>query len=154
MQYPVNVQRVDSQLTAVVRRRARQKDLATVIPQGCGEVWEFVRSAGLPHPGRNLALYLDLEMNLECGVEVTQPFDGNGGVVCSSTPGGSVATTVHLGPYHLLGEAHEAIHHWCTKQELTLAGPFWELYGHWTDDPAKLRTDVFYLLQDRAKSAD
>jgi hypothetical protein len=23
----------------------------------------------------------------------------------------------------------------------------WELYGHWEDDPAKLRTDVFYLLR-------
>jgi hypothetical protein len=31
-----------------------------------------------------------------------------------------------------------------------LAGPNWEVYGHWTDewnsDPAKIRTDVFYLL--------
>jgi hypothetical protein len=32
-----------------------------------------------------------------------------------------------------------------------LAGPNWEIYGHWLDewnnDPAKIRTDVFYLLQ-------
>jgi effector-binding domain-containing protein len=92
-------------------------------------------------------------MNLECGVEVSQPFDGNDRVVCSSTPGGLVATTVHLGPYHRLGEAHEAVLQWYSKQKLALAGPFWELYGHWTDDPAKLRTDVFYLLQDGAESA-
>jgi hypothetical protein len=31
-----------------------------------------------------------------------------------------------------------------------LAGPNWEVYGHWQDewnsDPSKIRTDVFYLL--------
>ena len=26
------------------------------------------------------------------------------------------------------------------------AGPAWEIYGDWTDDPAQLRTDVQYLL--------
>ena len=33
-------------------------------------------------------------------------------------------------------------------QALGLAGPNWEVYGHWHDDPSQLRTDVFYLLQD------
>jgi hypothetical protein len=32
-----------------------------------------------------------------------------------------------------------------------LAGPSWEVYGHWLDewnsDPRKIRTDVFYLLK-------
>ena len=33
----------------------------------------------------------------------------------------------------------------------TLAGPNWEIYGHWVDewnrDPTKIRTEVFYLLK-------
>jgi effector-binding domain-containing protein len=86
-------------------------------------------------------------MNIECGVEVDQPFAGNERVVCSSTPAGIVATTVHLGPYDRLGEANAAIHQWCAEHGRTLAGPSWEVYGHWTDDVSKLRTDVFYLLQ-------
>jgi hypothetical protein len=32
----------------------------------------------------------------------------------------------------------------------TLAGPNWEIYGHWKDewnnDPSKICTEVFYLL--------
>jgi len=32
------------------------------------------------------------------------------------------------------------------KTVAIFAGPNWEIYGHWTDDPAQLRTDVFYLL--------
>jgi effector-binding domain-containing protein len=147
MQYQVEVRRVDSQMTAVVRCRAKPGELATAVPQGCGEVWTFFRSRGLPKPGRNLALYFDGEINLECGAEVAQPFTGNDRVVCSSTPAGLVATTAHLGPYHLLGEAHAAICKWCSEQGYTFAGPNWEVYGHWEEDPAKLRTDVYYLLK-------
>jgi effector-binding domain-containing protein len=147
MEYQVQVETVTSRPTAVVRRRAGPAELARVVPQGCGEVWAFIRAAGLPHPGRNLALYFDGEINLEVGVEVTQPFAGDGQVFCSCTPAGLVATAAHLGPYARLGEAHRAICKWCADHGHALAGPNWEVYGHWTDDPAQLRTDVFYLLQ-------
>jgi effector-binding domain-containing protein len=147
MEYQVNVGPVASQLTAVVRFQARQAELPTVIPRACGEVWEFMRSSGLPRPGRHLALYLDGVMNIECGAEVFQPFTGNDRVVCSSTPAGSAATAAHWGPYNRLGDAHRAILQWCADHGHELAGPSWEVYGHWEDDPAKLRTDVFYLLK-------
>lgn len=147
MEYSVHAVTVEPQLTAVVRRQASQAELSRVVPQACGEVWTWVRAAGLPRPGRHVALYLDCAINLEIGVEVKQPFTGDGQVVCSSTPGGLAATTAHIGPYSRLGEAHEAIGAWCKENGHTFAGPNWEVYGHWVDDPAKLRTDVYYLLQ-------
>ena len=58
-----------------------------------------------------------------------------------------VATAAHYGPYSRLGDAHAAVRQWCAAQGHALVGPFWEIYGHWTDDPAQLRTDVCYLLQ-------
>jgi effector-binding domain-containing protein len=152
MEYQVRVEEVESQTTAVVRRRAAVSELAEVVPQACGEVWTFVRSSGLPHPGRHLALYLDDEINLEIGVEMPQPFPGNEHVFCSRTPAGRVATVVHMGPYNRLGEAHAAIHKWCSDQGYAFAGPSWEVYGHWDDDPAKLRTDVYYLLKAEGES--
>jgi effector-binding domain-containing protein len=147
MEYQVQVRQVAPQLTAVIRFRAKQGELARLIPQACGEVWEFMRAPHLPRPGRHLTLYLDCEMNVECGAEVFQPFAGNDCVVCSSTPAGLVATTTHIGPYHRLGEAHDAVRQWCAEHGHTLAGPSWEVYGHWTDDPAQLRTDVYWLLE-------
>jgi effector-binding domain-containing protein len=147
LEYQVDVKYVNAERTAVVRRRATHSELATVVPQACGEVWAFFRASQLPRPGRNLALYLDGEINLECGVEVTQPFVGTDQVVCSSTPAGTVATTAHFGPYHLLGQTHAAICDWCADDGYTPAGPNWEVYGNWTDDPTKLRTDVYYLLR-------
>ena len=147
MIYDIQICEVTQQTTAVVRSQAKQSELADVVPQGCGEVWEFMRLSELPRPGRNLALYLDDEMNIEVGVEVFQPFEGNDRIFCSSTPAGMVATTAHFGPYPSLGEAHAAIHKYCSDHGLTLAGPRWELYGHWTDNPDELRTDIFYLLR-------
>src|SRR5262249_45908379 len=88
--------------------------------------------------------------NLEVGVELDAPFPGYGEVVGSSTPAGPVATTVHCGPYARLHEAHEAIRLWCRDNGYTLAGPQWEVYGHWKEewnnDPTMICTDVFYLL--------
>jgi effector-binding domain-containing protein len=148
MDYEVKVEQVRSQPTAIVRRQARSEELASVVPQACGEVWQFVREVGLVGPGRNIALYLDGVINLECGVEVAGSFTGNGRVIPSSTPAGMVATTTHLGPYERLGEANAAILAACKERGLELAGPSWEVYGHWTDDATQLRTDVYYLLRD------
>ena len=56
-----------------------------------------------------------------------------------------------------LSEAHNAIRKWCAQHGHTLAGPSWEIYGHWVhawcDDPSKIRTDVFYLLKPAGGSA-
>jgi effector-binding domain-containing protein len=118
-----------------------------------------MRSQQVAGAGRHVAVYWDCQINLEVGVEVPGPFGGHGDVVGSATPAGLVATTTHYGPYGRLHEAHEAICRWCASQGHALAGPNWEVYGHWTDDcdrdPSNIRTDVFYLLVgDGASSAE
>lgn len=59
------------------------------------------------------------------------------------------AATTHWGDYRL-GEAHDAVVTWCRTTGHTLAGISWEVYGHWHDDPTKIRTDIFYLLRPAA----
>ena len=142
----IRLTRVAPQLTAVVRSIAPRQALSTAVPAACGEVWNYMRAAQLPKPGRNVALYLDGRITFEAGAEVTAPFPASDRVICSQTPGGMVATATHLGPYTQLAIVHSAIRAWCATQGKALAGPNWEVYGHWTDDPSQLRTDVFYLL--------
>jgi len=157
MGYDVRVERHISQPLAVVRRRASSQDLAKVVPEACGTVWSVVRAQKIPGAGRHVALYLDGEINLEVGVELDAPFAGHGEVVSSATPDGAVATTTHFGPYDRLHEAHEAIRQWCANRGYSPAGPNWEIYAHWKDecdhDPAKIRTDVYYLLKSGVGSA-
>ena len=153
MQYNVEVKRSEPTYTAVIRSRERKEDLSKFVPAACGEVWSYFRSAGLPKPGRNLALYHGVEeISVEAGAEVREEFSGNDRIYCSRLPGGRAATAVHFGPYSRLGEAHSAIQEWCAQHGHRLSNTSWEIYGHWQEswdtDPSRIRTDVFYLLDD------
>lgn len=151
MPYEIKLTTTEVIPTAVIRDRVQPKDFAKFVPWACGEVWSFIRAAGLPRPGRHVALYLPEGM-LEVGAEVSEPFAAKDRVSCSQLPAGRVATTTHFGPYPQLGDAHSAVRQWCADQKLELAGTCWEIYGHWekswNSDPSKIRTDVFHLVSN------
>ena len=139
---------------AVVRRRAPQGRLSAIVPEACGTVWNALQALGVRGAGRHVAVYLgaaDGLIELEVGVEIAAPFPGHGEVVGSRTPAGPVATITHCGPYGRLGETHRAVRAWCAANNLPLAGPNWEVYGHWEaawdTDVSQIRTDVFHLLR-------
>jgi effector-binding domain-containing protein len=148
----IRLSQVAPRSIAVVRRQAAMQQLPKVVPESCGVVWNALKAHGVRGAGRNLAVYLDDQINLEVGVEMDGPFTGVGEVVASTTPGGTVATTTHYGPYQQLGNAHRAIRDWCQQHGHRTAGPNWEIYGHWREewnnDPSRIITDVFYLLAD------
>jgi len=152
--YAVQMRRLESVPLAVIRRQATRSDLARIVPECCGRVWDVVR-AQQTKAGRHVAIYWDGSIRLEVGVELHGAFVDDGEVVRSTTPAGAVASTTHLGPYGDLGAAHAAVREWCAANGHALAGPNWEIYGHWLrewdDDPSRIRTDVYYLLSDGAR---
>lgn len=136
--YTVEVQQLPTQSIAVVRGQATMATLPSRIRALFDQFYAGFQGKG----GLNIVLYpgdCSNEFPIECGVQVES--DGN-----SSTPGGMVATTVYMGPYDQMHPAHKAIHQWVKEHGHRLAGPSWEVYGHWSNDPAQLRTDIFYLL--------
>jgi effector-binding domain-containing protein len=145
----VKIERLDSVPLAVIRRQAQASELSRVVPECCGLVWNAVR-AQQAKGGRHVALYWDASIRLEVGVELFGPFTPQGDVVLSATPEGVVASASYFGPYGGLGAAHEAVRRWSEDHQRRLAGPSWEIYGHWQDDwnanPSRIRTDVYYLL--------
>jgi effector-binding domain-containing protein len=157
MTHEVRLEQSTGQPLAVVRRRASSQELGKVVPEACGIVWNAIRAHHVQGAGRHVAVYLDSEINLEVGAEVPPPFAGAGEVVASGTPAGPVVTTTHYGPYGSLHGAHAAIQAWCANRGYRLAGPSWEVYGHWqnewNNDPTKIRTDVYYLVDGRGSSS-
>jgi effector-binding domain-containing protein len=147
--YDIRLERLDSTPVAVIRRQARASELARVVPECCGVVWKAVQ-AQQTRGGRHIAIYWDASFRLEVGAELLGPFAEDGEVVRSATPAGAVASATHFGPYGGLGAAHDAIRRWCQANNHPLAGPNWEIYGHWQrewdGDPSQIRTDVYYLL--------
>jgi effector-binding domain-containing protein len=150
MPYTIRLEHVAAQPLAVVRRRAKLEELPAVVPAACGTVWNALKANNIAGAGRHIALYLDDEINLEVGNEIDTPITAFGEVIPSTTPAGTVATTTHVGPYQLLKLAHVAIREWCVANGHKLAGTNWEIYGHWREewnnDPSKIVTDVFYLI--------
>jgi predicted transcriptional regulator YdeE len=139
MSHVVEVKQVSEQPLAVVRGVATMANLPARIRALFDEFY-----AGFKGKGRlNVVLYPGStagEFEIACGVQVDQ--GGN-----AATPAGTAATTVHMGSYDRMKPAHEAIHQWARENGRHLAGPSWEVYGHWSDDPAKLRTDIYYLIE-------
>jgi hypothetical protein len=145
----VRLGQIDGVPLAVVRRRASASELSRVVPECCGLVWNVVRAQQV-RAGRHVAIYWDGSIRLEVGVELHGPFAEAGEVVHSATPAGPVAWATHLGPYNGLGVAHDAVRQWCRINKRQLAGPNWEIYGHWQSEwnsyPSQIRTDIYYLL--------
>ena len=100
--------------------------------------------------GQNVFIYrsaTETELTCDFCVGVTAPFTAVGNVVPLETPGGQAAMTTHVGPYTGIADANAAIVEWCRANGRDRAGPSWEVYGHWSNDPAQLRTDIYYLLK-------
>ncbi|MEP6573608.1 MAG: GyrI-like domain-containing protein [Gemmatimonadota bacterium] len=154
--YDVTLSELGSIPLAVVRRRAGGAELARVVPECCGTVWNFLRAQGL-RGGRNVAVYLDAAIHLEVGVEMEGAFQESAEVIRSGTPAGLVLTTTYFGQYTQLGPAHRAITEWAKQHHQQLAGPSWEVYGHWQEewnsDPSRIRTDIFYQVTPSATTA-
>jgi effector-binding domain-containing protein len=151
MMSQVRLQRLDSVPLAVIRGQASAAELSRVVPRWCGLVWNTVRAQHV-EAGRHVAIYWDLAIRLDVGVELQGTFVEDATVVRSATPSGLAASVTHFGPYGGLGAAHAGVRDWCKMNNHGLAGPNWEIYGHWQRewdaDPSGIRTDVYYLIKD------
>ncbi|MFH5880743.1 GyrI-like domain-containing protein [Arthrobacter sp. NA-172] len=146
MRYEVTVTDVAARPTAVVPATTTWQEFPTLWRELSDEVWACLRAGGISRGCRVVMLYLDDVPHVEVGVELLVPCPLTGRVVASTLPAGRVAVTTHYGAYAGLGDAHRAVFDWCTAQEKQTAGARWEVYGPHNDDPAKVWTEVYYLL--------
>jgi len=148
----VVVEIVKPRKLAAVRRQVPNGAVGSAWRPALDQVWAFLRDRPeLYGDGHNIFLYhhparRNAPMEVDFGVEVAQSFISSGEIHESNTPGGEAAVAVHRGSYDRLHTAHDAIHQWARAQGRAFAGRSWEIYGDWSDDPAKLETAVVYLL--------
>lgn len=146
MRYAVTAKDVVARPTAVVAATTTWQEFPSLWRVLLDEVWTCLRAGGVHRGCPNIMLYWDDVPNVEVGVELCVPCPLTGRVVASALPAGQVAMTVHHGPYAGLGMAHQAVLDWCAEQGRRPVGTRWEVYGPHNDDPAKVRTEVYYLL--------
>ena len=135
---------------AGVRAQVARGHVAQEFGRYLDQVYAAARAGAVALDGQNIFIYRSAtvdQLNVDFCVGATAPFVATGAVVPLETPAGTAAMTTHHGAYSGLGDANAAILAWCRAQGRVLAGPSWEVYGHWHEDAAQLRTDVYYLLK-------
>jgi effector-binding domain-containing protein len=140
---------VEPRLVAGVRARVARGRVGNKLGRHLDQVYAAARAGSVQLDGQNIFIYrecIDDQLTTDFCVGATAPFAPVGTVLPLYTPGGLAAVTTHQGDYGGLGAANAAISAWCRAHDRTLAGPSWEVYGHWHADPAQLRTEVYYLL--------
>jgi effector-binding domain-containing protein len=144
MAYTVTISRVAPQWILAARAVAKQSDVSKTMLGLLGPGWDFVKRNGIKTDGQNVAVYRGAPdgVAIEAGPRLLEKIESS-----VATPSGLAASVIHMGPYEQLGQAHKAIVDWCEANGHVLEGTNWEVYGHHEDDPAKRRTDVFYLLR-------
>jgi effector-binding domain-containing protein len=148
--YEFRVLQTSERQLMAIHDQARGSELPQKIVGNLDKIWPHLR-ANRVNTGHNVVVYRDYDrstgvMIIDVGVQVDSALPGAGAIVPATTPGGLVATTVHLGPYDKLGDASSALHEFCKTNDHPVIGPTWEEYGDWNDDASKLRTDVFVLV--------
>ncbi|MEO7223198.1 MAG: GyrI-like domain-containing protein [Devosia sp.] len=141
-------------LLASVRRQARPETIGTLIRTS--GVWELMKTRNIKSTGHNVVVYRDEPgahlmstpqgIPVDIGAEIAEPFTGDAELTCTTTPPGRFISVLHAGSYDRLGEAHDTLIQFARTERLQLAGPYWEFYGHWSDDPAQLETTVCYAV--------
>jgi effector-binding domain-containing protein len=149
---PVTFVKIDPRPTAVIGQTTTWEEFPHVWGQLLDEVYRFVRTRNDLATGdgaelwQNVMLYRDDRPEIEVGVLVSESFEPAGRVIASELPGGEVARANHRGDYARLGVTHDAVRDHVAAHGRELAGPRWEIYGHWREDPSELETEVFWLL--------
>jgi effector-binding domain-containing protein len=147
--YDVRTERAQPRPIAAIRAEIPPDRVGENIIRQLDVIWPVLRAQGAV-TGHNVVIYHGTEngvLTVDVGVETPAGFRADGDVRPAATPEGEVATTAHFGDYARLGGAYTALEQWCAATGRPSAGVNWEVYGDWDDDPEKVRTDVYFLLE-------
>src|SRR4051812_709257 len=147
---PVTVIASNPRRFAAVRARLPVLDVPRRFGEFLDQVYALGKQGGVKLDGQNIFLYRPTEspdiVDAEFGVGIIEPFNSSGNVVSCAIPASQVAAVTLIGDYAGIRGAHKAAIDWSNANGRKRTGIRWEIYGHWTSDPAQLRTDIYHEL--------
>lgn len=108
-------------------------------------LWQEVRSRKLPNKGINVWVYEEGNL-LFTGVELTAPPPAGSALETKTISLPRYAYFKHIGPYTEMKTTYEAAREEVKKVGIQARPPYVEIYGHWSDDPAKLETELLWSI--------
>ncbi len=149
MAQEVTVKELGAQPTVAIRTTTSMAEIGNAMGPLFGEVSSYLHKKGAIPAGEPFTIYHKVEadqIDMECGMPVASPTEGEGRIAAGELPGGRAATVTHLGPYDKLGDTYAVLTAWVQEKGYKPAGSMWEVY--FTDptqepDTSKWRTDIF-----------
>ncbi|MEM9566533.1 MAG: helix-turn-helix domain-containing protein, partial [Actinomycetota bacterium] len=157
MTYDISTRTVEAVPILYQSRRVDRDAIAEALAEVLPAVFTYVMEQGLPMAGPPIVRIAETSpafLTLEGGIPLAEaPADeptADTGIQAGWLHAGTVATTIHVGPYDTLGDAHVAIERWIEARGSKAAGAPWEVYL--TDpgevpDPADWQTEVLWPLE-------
>ncbi|RJP26450.1 MAG: MerR family transcriptional regulator [Actinobacteria bacterium] len=148
----VSLKELTDQFILGVRFNTTYEKLGDAIGIAFGEIFALLGERGEFPAGPPLSIYYDEEwdesdIEMEVCLPVIRPMGGRERVRGRELPGGLAASTLHMGPYHEIAEAYQALDLWMKENGYNYTGPPREVYlvgPDQVDDDADLRTEVMF----------
>jgi effector-binding domain-containing protein len=152
MSYKIEVKELNPQPMVSVRTKCRVAEIGPVLKKILLEAFHYLDKRGVKASGPPFTRYHSYDgtnCEIEAGFPVAEAQQGEGRIEAGELPGGAVASTVHVGPYEMLPDAHDAIDAWMSENGKKSRGPQWERYL--TDpggepDPWKRETELLWPI--------
>lgn len=135
MVYDVMIKEEPDEKVATIRRRITPDRIPQVIPDAFQRLMDAVGPAGYGEgmPGIVMHEMRPAEVaDVEVFMPVAEGFEPPAGIEVTTLPGGTMAATVHTGPYDESGPAYEALAEWIDEHGKQVVGPPRE---HYVNDP-------------------
>lgn len=141
MTYDVMLKEEPDELVASIRARIRPEGIGGLIPDAFRRLMACVEPVGYGDGMPGIVMHEMREPDL-ADVEVFMPiavrFEPPEGVEVTTLPGGTMVSTVHIGPYDASGPAYEALAAWADEHGRRIVGPPREYY---LNDPGDVGMD-------------
>ena len=155
MEYEIKTRETVTQPIVSVRGHTPMSDMPGFFGRAYGEIYGLIGSLGVRPVGGPISIYHDPEfreddIDVEVAVPVSEPVEGTGRVVGGTLAGGTVAFTLHVGPFDEVGNAYTALADWAQTHGHEMAGPPRECYltdPATTPNPAEYRTEIIWPIK-------
>jgi effector-binding domain-containing protein len=131
MAYEIELKDIPAQLALTVRKRVTLATIAQAMGEAFGAIMAHVEAGGAQYAGPPFALYPG-EMADEFDVVICMPVapgaTAGPSLDLEEVPGGTVACTMHKGPYSAIGEAYGALQAWMAANGKQPGAPAREVY--------------------------
>ena len=125
---------------------AENKDWGATGMRLMNKMWPEVKSRNMPNKGLNVWVYEEGN-KMFTGVELTAPPPKDTILEPKEVNLPKYVYYKHIGPYDKLQEAGATIAAQLKQDGIRTGLPYLEIYGHWTEDPSKLETEMLWSIQ-------